>query len=93
MMQQIGQLNEKLDLLLRKYKACKEENLLLKKKISEQEISLGILNKQVSDLRQKNDLEKIAAGLESREAKQKMVQQINQVIDEIDQLLNNLNEE
>ena len=91
-MQKIGELNEKLDLLIKEYRKCREENRSLRKKVSEQESALEALNQEIALLKKDNELKKLATGLNTEEAKEKMSRQINQVIREIDQLLINLNE-
>ncbi len=91
-MVEIELLQQRLQLLLKKYQALKYENLRLKKAIAAQTEDLSSLNKQFEVLEQHMVLEQMGRKMLNEDEKKAMKKQITTVITEIDKLLLSLND-
>jgi uncharacterized coiled-coil DUF342 family protein len=91
-MQELEQLNNKLDVLLKRYAALQAENQSLKETLSKQTKSMEQLNKKLSSL-EENMLATTMAGAPSdNKDKDAMRKQLDTVIAEIDKILTSLND-
>lgn len=91
-MQELQLLNEKLDLLLKKYGSVQAENMRLKQVIARQLQSIENLNTQLSSLEEKVQVLQIGQAITSPEEKAAVRQQLDAVIGSIDKILNSLND-
>jgi len=91
-MQELQLLNEKLDLLLKKYTALQAENSRLKETVSKQLKSIEGLNSKLSSLEENIGSAQIGKAVISNEEKNGVRKQIDNVIGEIDKILNTLND-
>ncbi|MBS1687489.1 MAG: hypothetical protein JSS96_02095 [Bacteroidetes bacterium] len=91
-MQELQLLNEKLDLLLKKYTALQAENVRLKETVSKQLKSIEGLNSKLSSLEENIGSAQIGKAVISNEEKNGVRKQIDNVIGEIDKILNTLND-
>jgi len=91
-MQELQLLNEKLDLLLKKYTALQAENARLKDTVSKQLKSIEGLNSKLSSLEENIGSAQIGKAVISNDEKNGVRKQIDNVIGEIDKILNTLND-
>jgi len=91
-MQELQLLNEKLDLLLKKYTALQAENSRLKETVSKQLKSIEGLNSKLSSLEENIGSAQIGKAVISNDEKNGVRRQIDNVIGEIDKILNTLND-
>lgn len=91
-MQELQLLNEKLDLLLKKYTALQAENKRLKETVSQQLRSIETLNNKLSSLEDNIHTTQIGKALISTDEKAVVKKQIDNVISEIDKILHTLND-
>jgi len=91
-MQELQLLNEKLDLLLKKYTALQAENARLKETVSKQLKSIEGLNSKLSSLEENIGSAQIGKAVISNDEKNGVRKQIDNVIGEIDKILNTLND-
>lgn len=91
-MQELQLLNEKLDLLLKKYTALQAENARLKDTVSKQLKSIEGLNSKLSSLEENIGSAQIGKAVISNGEKNGVRKQIDNVIGEIDKILNTLND-
>ena len=91
-MQELQLLNEKLDLLLKKYTALQAENSRLKETVSKQLKSIEGLNSKLSSLEENIGSAQIGKAVISNDEKNGVRKQIDNVIGEIDKILNTLND-
>lgn len=91
-MQELQLLNEKLDLLLKKYTALQAENKRLKETVSQQLRSIETLNNKLSSLEDNMQTTQIGKALISSDEKAVVKKQIDNVISEIDKILHTLND-
>jgi uncharacterized coiled-coil protein SlyX len=85
-------LNEKLDLLLKKYSSVQAENQRLKQVVARQLQSIEQLNVQLSALEEKVQVLQIGQAITDPEEKAAVRQQLDAVIGSIDKILNSLND-
>ena len=90
-MQELQLLNEKLNLLLKKYTALQAENKRLRATVSEQTTSIDKLNKKLSGLEEGLVANHIGSSMNDIQ-KTGMRKQLDTVINEIDKILNTLND-
>lgn len=91
-MQELQLLNEKLDLLLKKYTALQVENKRLKDTVSQQLKSIEMLNGKLSSLEDNMQATQIGKAVVNTDEKTGVRKQIDNVISEIDKILNTLND-
>jgi hypothetical protein len=91
-MQELQVLNDKLDVLLKKYTALQVENRRLKDTVARQTESVKELNGKLSDLEQNMVAVQIGKTVLSDEERQKVRKQLDDVIGEIDKILTTLND-
>ncbi len=91
-MQELQLLNDKLDILLKKYTALQEENVRLKETVSRQTASIDGLNDQLSKLEQDMVAAQVSKSKLSNEEQKGMKKQLDHVIGEIDKILNTLDD-
>jgi len=91
-MQELQLLNEKLDLLWKKYTALQAENARLKDTVSKQLKSIEGLNSKLSSLEENIGSAQIGKAVISNDEKNGVRKQIDNVIGEIDKILNTLND-
>ena len=91
-MQELQLLNEKLDLLLKKYTALQAENARQKDTVSKQLKSIEGLNSKLSSLEENIGSAQIGKAVISNDEKNGVRKQIDNVIGEIDKILNTLND-
>lgn len=85
-------LNDKLDLLLKKYTALQAENKRLKQTISQQINSMDALNKKLAGLEENMASVHTDNAMMTTHDKTGMRKQLDTVINEIDKILNTLND-
>ena len=85
-------LNDKLDLLLKKYAALQAENKRLQQTISQQLKSIDALNKQLAGLEENIAVVHTGNAVLTAQDKTGMRKQLDTVIGEIDKILNTLND-
>ncbi len=90
-MHELDTLNEKLDLLLKKYVALQAENKSLKETIGKQQKETAALNEKLVRLEEKNAHAGLSTAL-ADEDKDAMRKQLDSVIGEIDKILITLND-
>jgi hypothetical protein len=91
-MHEIQLLNDKLDLLLKRYGALHAENKRLKDTVASQTKSIESLNLKLHEVEQNMVAVQIGKSVLTEDEKVKMRQQIDTVIGEIDKILTNLND-
>lgn len=91
-MQELQLLNDKLDMLLRKYAALQAENRQLKDTVGAQLRSIEELNTKLTTLEESMVATGIDKTLENDADKTAMRRQLDNVIGEIDKILNTLND-
>jgi uncharacterized coiled-coil DUF342 family protein len=91
-MQELQLLNDKLDMLLRKYAALQAENNQLKETVGTQLRSIETLNTKLASLEENMVATGIDKTLASSDDKTAMRKQLDNVIGEIDKILNTLND-
>jgi len=91
-MQEIQLLNDKLELLLKKYAVLQTENKRLKDVISDQTKNIENLNGKLSELEQNIVAVQIGNSLPASDEKLKMRTQLDTIIAEIDKILVTLND-
>ena len=91
-MQELDRLNEKLDLLLKKYTSLQEENSFLKQTISQQTKSIEDLNGKLSSVEKSMVSFQADNNGSVNHQNETMRKQLDSVIAEIDQILANLND-
>lgn len=91
-MQELQLLNDKLDVLLKKYITLQAENKRLKDTIDKQTESIQGLTGKLSDLEQNMVAVQIGKSVLSDEERIKMRKQLDSVIGEIDKILTTLND-
>jgi uncharacterized coiled-coil DUF342 family protein len=91
-MQELQLLNDKLDVLLKKYITLQAENKRLKEIIDKQAESIQGLSGKLSDLEQNMVAVQIGKAVLSDEERIKMRKQLDNVIGEIDKILTTLND-
>lgn len=91
-MQELQLLNDKLDILLRKYSALQAENERLKETIAQQLSSIETLNTNLASLEKSMVAVKIGGTLSDDKEKDAMRRQLDNVIVEIDKILTSLND-
>ena len=91
-MQELQLLNDKLDILLRKYTALQAENERLKETIAQQLSSIETLNVNLASLEKSMVAVKISGTLSDDKEKDAMRRQLDNVIVEIDKILTSLND-
>ena len=91
-MQELQLLNDKLDVLLKKYITLQAENKRLKDTIDKQTDSIQGLTGKLSDLEQNMVAVQIGKSVLSDEERIKMRKQLDSVIGEIDKILTTLND-
>jgi len=88
---QLLQLQQKQELLLKHYLILKRENVQLKKSVSKKEAQLQKTEDQLKDLQQKLDAEKLSKGSLDNPEKKVLEKRLNEYIKEIDRCLKLLN--
>lgn len=91
-MYELQLLNNRLDILLRKYAMLQAENKKLRETISLQTQSMATLNMKLSDLEQNMVAAKMSRSLLTMSDKEKIRKQLDTVIREIDKMLIALND-
>ena len=91
-MQELQLLNDKLDVLFKKYITLQAENKRLKDTIDKQTESIQGLTGKLSDLEQNMVAVQIGNSVLSDEERIKMRKQLDSVIGEIDKILTTLND-
>jgi hypothetical protein len=91
-MEALDQLNNKLNLLLKKYAALETENKRLKATIAVQEKNAATLTKKLSSLEDGMVSVRLGDAVVDEGEKENMRQQLDNVIAEIDKILNTLND-
>ena len=91
-MQALDLLNNKLDMLLKKYAALEAENKRLKANIAAQDKSVELLGKKLASLEQGMVSVRLGDAITDDEEKDNMRRQLDHVIAEIDIILNTLND-
>jgi uncharacterized coiled-coil protein SlyX len=91
-MQELQLLNDKLDMLLKKYAAAQTENKRLKETVAEQTRTIEELNSKLSDLEQNLTAVQVSRSAVTGEEKNKMKLQLDNVIGEIDKILTTLDD-
>ncbi len=91
-MYELQLLNNRLDILLRKYAMLQAENKKLRETISLQTQSMATLNMKLSDLEQNMVAAKLSRTLLTLSDKEKIRKQLDTVIREIDKMLIALND-
>ena len=91
-MQELQTLNDKLDVLLKKYITLQAENKRLKDTVAKQAESLAGMNGKLADLEQNMVAVQIGKSVLSEEERQNMRKQLDNVIGEIDKILTTLND-
>ena len=91
-MQELQLLNDKLDVLFKKYITLQAENKRLKDTIDKQTESIQGLTGKLSDLEQNMVAVQIGKSVLSDEERIKMRKQLDNVIGEIDKILTTLND-
>ena len=91
-MEALDQLNNKLNLLLKKYAALETENKRLKATIVVQEKNAAALAKKLSSLEEGMVSVRLGDAVFEEGEKDNMRQQLDNVIAEIDKILNTLND-
>ena len=91
-MQELQLLNDKLDVILKKYITLHAENKRLKDTIDKQTESIQGLTGKLSDLEQNMVAVQIGKSVLSDEERIKMRKQLDSVIGEIDKILTTLND-
>ena len=91
-MQELQLLNDKLDVLFKKYITLQAENKRLKDTIDKQTESIHGLTGKLSDLEQNMVAVQIGKSVLSDEERIKMRKQLDSVIGEIDKILTTLND-
>ena len=91
-MHEIQLLNDKLDLLLKKYGVLQAENKRLKETIATQTQNIETLNFKLQELEHNMVAVHIGKSALTEDEKVKMRRQIDTVIGEIDKILTNLND-
>jgi hypothetical protein len=91
-MQELQLLNDKIDLLLKKYTVAEAENRRLRDTVSYQQHAIGLLNEKLAGLA--HDMTAVQMGKNVFDSKEKedMRKQLDNVIGEIDKILNTLND-
>ncbi len=90
-MYELQLLNNRLDVLLKKYAALQAENRRLKQTVSDQTKTIASLNVKLTDLEQSVVAVQIGRSVSSDE-KLRVRKQLDTVIKEIDKILANLND-
>lgn len=85
-------LNDKLDLLLKKYAAIQSENKRLKEAVGQQTRKIESLNTKLADLEHNMVAVQIGSNVLNEEEKLHMRKQVDHVIGEIDKILKTLND-
>jgi uncharacterized coiled-coil protein SlyX len=85
-------LNEKIDILLRRYAALQAENIRLKETVAEQLRAIEQLNGNLAALEEKMLGMQISTGLQDEEEKQELRRRLDKLIAEIDKMLISLND-
>lgn len=91
-MQELQLLNDKLDVLLKKYTVLLAENERLKATISHQQKSIESLNTNLASLEQSMAASHLGNSLSDDKEKAAMRKQLDNVISEIDKILTTLND-
>jgi len=91
-MQELQLLNDKLDLLLKKYAALQAENKRLKATMSYQLQSIESLNDKLTSLEQDMITIQVGRAVSGSKEKEGMRKQLDNIIGEIDKILNALND-
>jgi soluble cytochrome b562 len=91
-MQALDTLNKKLDTLLRKYSALVSENKRLKETIAKQIKTEEKLNKKLASLEQSMVSVHLGKAVTNDDEQERMREQLDNVIAEIDKILNTLND-
>jgi predicted nucleic acid-binding Zn-ribbon protein len=91
-MQELELLNNKLDLLLKKYAALQAENKSLKKTVSDQLKSIEKLNHKLASVEENMAAAQMGQSLGDNKDKDAMRKQLDTVIAEIDKILTTLND-
>lgn len=89
--EQIKNLHQKLQLLLKKYQQLQKENTALKKEVEGQRLALKEKDGLVYTLQQKIDVAKLNAGAMDATEKKQLEQRINGYLSEIEKCLVLLN--
>lgn len=92
-MQDIQNIKEKLQKLIKQYQLLQKENLQLKKQVEKQSISLKQHQQTIEQLRQKNDISSVQAHLLNKQEKAALEKRINKYLKEIDTCLTLLSKE
>jgi len=85
-------LNEKIDILLRRYAALQAENIRLKETVAEQLRAIEQLNGNLAALEERMLGMQISTGLQDEEEKQELRRRLDKLIAEIDKMLISLND-
>jgi hypothetical protein len=91
-MQELQVLNDKLDVLLKKYNTLLAENERLKTTVSQQHQSIQSLNTNLASLEQSMTASQLGNNLTDDKEKAAMRKQLDNVIAEIDKILTTLND-
>jgi predicted RNase H-like nuclease (RuvC/YqgF family) len=91
-MQELQVLNDKLDILLKKYTALQAENKRLKATMSYQLQSIESLNDKLNSLEENMLTIQVGRAVENSDDKDNMRKQLDNIIGEIDKILNALND-
>lgn len=91
-MEALDLLNNKLNLLLKKYAALEGENKRLKTTITGQEKSVGSLTKKLASLEHGMVSVHLGKAVTGEDDKENMRNQLDNVIADIDKILNTLND-
>lgn len=91
-MQELDTLNNKLDLLIKKYAGVQAENRRLKETVAAQTLQLTGLNERLAKLEEHMSSGQPGSEVLDEAGKNKMKKQLDTVIGEIDKILGTLNE-
>lgn len=91
-MQELQLLNDKLEVLLKKYAALQAENLRLKEQVGQQLQSIETLNTKLATLEESMAARHIGNTAADDKEKEAVRKQLDNVISEIDKILTSLND-
>jgi hypothetical protein len=91
-MQELQLLNDKLDMLLKKYAVAEAENKRLRDTVSYQQHAIGLLNEKLAGIEHNMAAVQMGKGVFDDKEKEGMRKQLDNVIGEIDKILNTLND-
>jgi ribosome assembly protein YihI (activator of Der GTPase) len=91
-MQELQRLNEKLDVLLKKYSAVQTENKRLKATVAQQLESIESLNGKLGNVEEQMTALQIGKSILNEDQRDDMRKKLDNVIGEIDKILTTLND-